>query len=102
MGDDAIVSEQFIQGGGLQSGIFADVEWDKVQTEYLYLAYQAPQRVVGGVDTTIVAQALTHQGQVLQQIAAITIRIAVQTSPDNLHLLAIDFARITCLQRGIA
>src|SRR4029434_3571703 len=99
MGDDAVVSEQFIQGGGLQSGIFADVERSEVETEYLYLAYQAPQRVVSGVDTTVVAQALAHQGQVVQQSVAVTIRIAVQALPDELHLLAIDFARITRLQR---
>src|SRR5262245_52911111 len=102
MGDDTVVSEQFIQGRGLQSGVFAEVERDKVQTEYLYLAYQAPQRVVGGVDTTVVAQALNNQGQVVQQSAAVTIRITVQASPDEIHLLAIDFPRITRLQSAVA
>jgi hypothetical protein len=54
MGDNAVVSEQFIQGGGLQSGIFTDVERHEVETEDLHRTHQTPQRVAGGVDTTVV------------------------------------------------
>ena len=42
MGDNAVVSEQFIQRSGLQSGIFTDVERHEVQTEDLHLPDQAP------------------------------------------------------------